>query len=869
MDRERWRQVDRISASALRRRPDERAAFLDEECDGDEELRMDVDSIIAHGQAEDFMERPVAEEAARLVAKVADEPLDGQTVGPYKILRRLGAGGMGEIYLARDARLARPVALKLLSAHFTADEEHVRRFRREALAASALNHPNILTVYEVGRWRGRDFIAAEYVEGVTLRALMRGKKLSLPEALDTALQIAAALSAAHGAGIVHRDIKPENVMIRPDGLVKVLDFGIAKYAEPPAHARDSKQSWVMTATGVVIGTTAYMSPEQTRGVGVDARSDVWSLGVILYEMVARRLPFPGKTPTDRVAAILEREPEPLSRLRRGVPPELERIVGRTLAKNRDERYTRVAEMAEDLRRLRATLGDERPFRFTMPAPARGLLLYGRRRVVVRLAVLLLVMTAALAAGIYFLRPGAGGAQITSLAVLPLANAGGSADAEYLSDGITESLIDSLSQLPNLKVMSRNSVFRYKGQEVDARTVGNTLGVSAVLMGRLVQRGDDLTVSVELVDAGDNSHLWGGQYSRKMADLLALQSEVTRDVSRKLRARLSSPDEQRLAKSYTGNPEAYQLYLKGRYHLLKNTRPEIQTGVSYFRQAIEVDPSYALAHAGLAEAYRLLAISGEMPPTELMPQAKAAARKAVEIDDGLAEAHTALGHVIFWHDWDWEAAENQFRRALELDPNSADAHGAYANLLSYTGRHDEAIAEIKRARELDPLNPRTNVIEGVTLINAGRADEALDTLRKTLKLEPNYWFARQYAASAYIEKGMYPEAIAEAREAREFPDVPTRPAAFLGYALAKSGRRAEARAEVEGLLKLSKERYVPPYNIAMIYNGLGKRDETLAWLERGYREREPRMVFLKVEPKWNNLRDDPRFQDLLRRVGFTP
>ncbi|HZN10257.1 MAG TPA: protein kinase, partial [Blastocatellia bacterium] len=776
------------------------------------------------------------------------------------------AGGMGEVYLAEDTRLNRPVALKLLSTHLTADEGRVRRFRQEALTASALNHPNIITVHEIEEGGDRPFIATEFVDGVTLRTLMRGRRLSPAEALDIALQVAGALAAAHNAGIIHRDIKPENVMVRPDGLVKVLDFGIAKHTES-ARGRDSKESWVKTATGVVVGTTAYMSPEQARGQKVDARTDIWSLGVILYETVARRLPFPGETPAERVAAILERQPEPLSRLRRGVPPELERIVGRALAKNRDKRYPRVAEMAEDLRKLRATLGDERPFRFTLPAPARGLLFYSRRRVVM-LAVLLLVMTAALTAGIYFLHPGAGGAPITSLAVLPLANAGGSADTEYLSDGITESLIDSLSQLPNLKVMSRNSVFRYKGQEVDARTVGSTLGVSAVLMGRLVRRGDDLTVSVELVDAGDNSHLWGRQYRRKMADLLALQSEVTRDVSRKLRARLSGADEQRLAKNYTGNPEAYQLYLKGRYHLLKNTRPEIQTGVSYFRQAIEVDPAYALAHAGLAEAYRVLAIAGEMPPTELMPQAKAAARKAVEIDDGLAEAHTALGHVIFWHDWDWDAAEDRFRRALELDPNSADAHEAYANVLSYTGRHAEAIAEIRRARELDPLNPRINVIEGVMLINAGRADEALDRLRKTLQLEPNYWFARQYAASAYIEKGMYPEAIAEAREARGFPGVPTRPAAFLGYALAKSGRRAEARAELEGLLKLSKERYVPPYNIAMVYNGLGEREETLEWLERGYREQEPRMVFLKVAPNWNTLRDDPRFQDLLRRVGFT-
>ena len=868
MKPERIEKIDEVFQAALDMASGPRAAFLGEACAGDAELRREVESLLsAHERAEGFMERPVSGEAARLLVEGGARPLAGRTIKHYKVLKQLGAGGMGEVYLAQDTRLSRPVALKLLSTHLTNDKERVRRFRQEALTVSALNHPNILTVHEIEEEGDRPFIATEFVDGVTLRTLMRGRRLSLAEALDIALQVAGALAAAHNAGIIHRDIKPENVMVRPDGLVKVLDFGIAKYAAP-ARGQDAKESWVRTVTGVVVGTTAYMSPEQARGQAVDTRTDIWSLGVLLYETVARRLPFPGKTPTDRVAAILEREPEPLSRLRRGVPAELERSVGRALAKNRDARYTRVAEMADDLRKLRAALGDERPYRFNVPAPARGLLFYGRRRVLMS-ALLLLVMTAAVAAGIYLLRPGPGGAQITSLAVLPLANSGGSADTEYLSNGITESLIDNLSQLPNLKVMSRNSVFRYKGQDVDARTVGNTLNVSAVLLGRLVRRGDDLTVSVELVDAGDNSRLWGRQYSRKMADLLALQSEVTRDVSLKLRARLSGTDEQRLAKNYTGNPEAYQLYLKGHYHLLKNTRPEIQTGVSYFRQAIEVDPAYALAHAGLAEAYRVLAIAGEMPPTELMPQAKAAARKAVEIDDGLAEAHTALGHVIFWHDWDWDAAEGQFRRALELDPNSADTHGAYANLLSYTGRHDEAIAEIKRARELDPLNPRTNVVEGVMLINAGRADEALDRLRKTLQLEPNYWFARQYVASAYIEKGRYGEAIAEAREAREFPAVPTRPAAFLGYALAKSGRRAAARVELEGLLKLSKERYVPPYNIAMIYNGLGEHEEALGWLERGYLEREPRMVFLKVEPKWNNLRADPRFQDLLRRVGFTP
>lgn len=866
MDRERWQQVDRISASALRRQHDERAAFLDSECGDDEELRKDVDSIIAHAQAGDFLERPAAAEAARFVTGIPGGPLVGHAVGAYKILKSLAVGGMGEIYLARDARLNRPVALKLLSAHFTKEDDRVRRFRQEALAASAVNHPNILTIHEVGEWNGRDYIATEYVEGVTLRARMRSKRLSLSEAVNIALQIAGALSAAHAAGIVHRDIKPENVMVRADGLVKVLDFGIAKYIES-SRTNHFKQSLVKTETGVVIGTTAYMSPEQTRGDKIDARTDLWSLGVILYEMVARRLPFVGKTPTDRIAAILEREPEPLGTLRRGVPVELERIVRRCLAKNKEKRYAHAFDLAEDLRRVRAELSEERPFRFALPAPARGLLLSPRRRVILAAAIFV-VITAAVAAVFSYLRPAMGGAPVESLAVLPLVNAGGSADTEYLSDGITESLINSLSQLPNLRVMSRNSVFRYKGQEVDARTVGNSLSVNAVLTGRVAQHGDELSVSVELVDARDRSQLWGGRYNRKLADLGALQNEITRDVSRKLRARLTGTDERKLAKSYSTNAEAYQLYLRGRYQLLKNTPAEIQSAISHFRQAIEIDPSYGLAHVGLADAYRVLALSGESPATEALPQTKAAAQKAVEIDDALAEAHAALGLVIYWYDWDFAEAENQFNRAVELDPNSADTHQAYANLLSYTGRHAEALAEIKRARELDPLNVRTGALEGSILINAGRPDDALAKLQKTLELEPNYWFASQYVASAYIEKGMFAEAVTEAQKARELSGASTRPTGFRGYALAKAGRRAEARAELEALLTLSKGRYVSPYNIAMIYNGLGERDETLAWLERGYLEREPRMVFLRAEPKWNNLRADPRFQDLLRRVGFT-
>jgi serine/threonine protein kinase/tetratricopeptide (TPR) repeat protein len=740
----------------------------------------------------------------------------------------------------------------------------VRRFRREAEAASALNHPNILTVYEVGRWLSRDFIATEYIEGATLRTRMRGRPLSIAAAIDIALQISSALAAAHGAGIVHRDIKPENVMVRPDGLVKVLDFGIAKFVEP---RRDDALTTTETVAGVVVGTTAYMSPEQAQGLAVDQRSDIWSLGVVIFEMITRHLPFSGDTGSDRVTAIQAPDPTSLSRWRRDAPAELERILGRALARNPDGRYSSVADMADDLRKLRSTLTDQTLFHIAWPAPTRSVS-FLRQHAVFALAMLLVLVTG-VAFGLSRMRSSTGAATIESLAILPLDNVEGSSDIDYLSDGITESLINDLAKLPDLKVMSQNSVFRYKGRQTDAASVGSALHVQAVLTGRVVQRGEKVSVGVELVKARDGSRLWGEQYIRPLTELLALQQEVTRDVSRKLRSRISSADAARLAKSSVTNQEAYRDYLKGRYYVRKATRPEIDTGIAYFRQAIDIDPSYALAYVGLADAYRVLAIAGETPATEELPKAKAAAEKAVAIDDTLAEGHAILGFVIFWYDWKWGDAEGECKHAVDLDPNSADAHEAYAHVLSYTGRHAEALAEIRRAADLDPLNVRTGALEGAFLINAGRADEASAKLEKTLELEPNYWFARQYAASAFIERGMFAEAVAEARRAKQLSGVSTRPTAFLGYALARSGRQAEARSELDGLLRLSKERYVSPYNIAMIYHGLGQREETLAWLERGYREREPRMVFLESEPKWNSLRGDPRFPDLLRRIGFTP
>ncbi|PYS61940.1 MAG: hypothetical protein DMF74_14870, partial [Acidobacteria bacterium] len=457
--------------------------------------------------------------------------------------------------------------------------------------------------------------------------------------------------------------------------------------------------------------------------------------------------------------------------------------------------------------------------------------------------------------------------IDSIAVLPFVNESGNSDIEYLSDGMTESLIDSLSQLPHLSVKARSSVFRYKGKEADPQQVASQLSVQAILTGRVVQHGDDLTLYLSLVEGRNGNQIWGDHYDRKLTDLISLQSEIARDVSSKLRVKLSSADEQRLTKRYTANTEAYELYLRGRYHVFKMKLSEAQTGISYFQRAIEIDPNYALAYVGLANAYRSFALSGDMP-AEFFPKAKAAAQRAVEIDDRLAEAHAVLGFTIFWYDWNWKEAENQFKRALELDPNSADTHWFYATFLSSTGRNSEALNDVKRARELDPLNLIISAGEGQFLIHAGRADEALASLQKTTELDPNFWFAHMLASDAYTEKGMFTEAVAEARKATEFSGANSHSLASLGYALGRSGKQAEARSLLDGLLKLSTERHVSPHNIALIYNGLGERDKALAWLERAFEQRDPRMVFLKVYPKWNNLRADPRFQDLMRRVGFT-
>jgi serine/threonine protein kinase/Flp pilus assembly protein TadD len=896
MNPHRWKEIDEIFAAALERDLAERPAFLVKACGDDEQLRQEVESLIAHIVPDSMDEGRAVEEATRLLGQTATEPTI-ERIGRYQVIRSLGAGGMGRVYLGHDEQLNRPVAVKLLSNYNASEAERMARFRQEALAASALNHPNILTIYEIGEFEGANFITAEFVDGLTLRARMKAAALPTDLALDLAIQITSALAAAHAAGIIHRDIKPENVMVRADGLVKVLDFGIAKFSQAEGN---EKTDPVETRAGAIIGTAAYMSPEQARGTLIDPRSDIWSLGVVIYEMVARRSPFWGNTPADVIAAVLERHPPAWPTNDSVALQSLERIVFKALQKERENRYQHAAEMLTDLKQLKQKFEQiSQPDRSDSqqsfasqtnvfqspldaktlsaspldteseagPAPSSAKFVIDRVKQHKYAVALLLILIAAAAflASRYFVSKKA--QPIESIAVMPFKNESGNGDVEYLSDGMTDSLINSLSQLPNLSVKARSSVFRYKGQELEPQRIASELSVQAILNGRVVQRGDDLTLYLSLVETRTGNQLWGERYDRKLKDIVALQKEIALDVSSKLRAKLSGAEEQKVAKNYTTNPEAYQLYLKGRYHVLKLTPAEVQKGITYFQQASEIDPKYPLAYAGLSEAYRSLAIAGDLPPTEFLPKAKLAAQKAIDIDDTLAEAHTALGAAIYWSDWNWGAAAEQYKRALELNPNSAEAYLYYAHLLSNLGRHAEALAQAKRARELDPLDLRINALEGLFLIHAARSDEALARLQKTFELDPNYWLAHSFAASAYIEKGMFTEAVAEARKSRELFDGSSQPMAFEGYALAKSGKRAEAKRVLEELLTQSTERYVASYNIALLYNGLNERDKTLAWLERAYQERNPRMTFLKVEPKWNNLRDDPRFQDLLRRVGF--
>ena len=891
MDSERWQKVKALFDAVVELAPDKREQFLAKSCGADGDLRRDVEKLLASSdEAESFMESPAAQEVVSQIIEPKNLAA-GVSFGHYEIVKQIGAGGMGEVYLANDTKLERRVAVKILNEKFAAHESNLQRFIQEAKAASALNHPNILIIHEIGASENANYIVSEYIEGETLRDSFRQSPPRLSEVLDISIQIANALRTAHEAHIVHRDIKPENIMIRPDGFVKILDFGLAKLVEQKAvgfEASTVKQN--QTAKGVIMGTVNYMSPEQAKGEKVDARTDIFSFGVVLYEMIAGRTPFAGDSMSETFANLINSEPPPLARFSSNTPDELQRIVAKTLRKKRDERYQTMKDLLSDLKDLRENLAFDERLEKSQPPNDKNATAFlpattgdgnkqtdetnhnftgqiKRHKPLAALvsAVLLLSL---IGFGYYFYNSKKSSANIKkSLAVLPFANAGNDPNAEYLSDGITESVINNLSQISSLRVMSRNSAFRFKNNQTDTKNIAAQLGVETLVTGDIKQLGDKLVINVRLIDASDDSQIWGSQYVKNSADLIAAQNEIAQAVATNLRGKLTDSEQRQLAKRPTENVEAYQLYQRGRFHVFKLTPPEIQSGISYFQQAIDLDPNYALAYAGLSDAYRSLALGSEMSPQEFLPKSLAAAAKAIEIDDNLSEGHTALGMSLFWGEWNWREAEKQYKRALELDPNEVNAHIFYAHFLSNLGRHDEALAEIKRARELDPLFPFAGALEGQFLNHAGRTDEALERLKKTFELAPNFWMPHLFAASAYTEKGMYAEAVAEARKAKELAPVLTVSIAFEGDALAKSGKRDEAQALLDELLKLSTTRSVPADHIAIIYNGLGETDKALDWLEKAYEQRDPKMAFLKVAPVWNNLRNEPRFIELMKRMNF--
>ena len=804
---------------------------------------------------------------------------------------------MGEVYLAYDSRLRRQVAIKLLPVEFTENKLRLSRFEREAYAASSLNHPNLLTIYEIGQQEGHHFIATEYVEGESLRQRLNRGHMELRETLAVVIQVAEALAAAHDAGIVHRDIKPENIMVRRDGYVKVLDFGLAKRADEIAADVEpeapTKTRVVKTDPGVVMGTASYMSPEQARGLEVDPRTDIWSLGTVLYEMVAGRLPFEGATTPDVVATILHREPPSLLLYRYDVPAELERIVEKALTKTKEERYQLAKDLSVDLKRLKQHLELEAELERSVtpegessrvlpatvsttaaPPTAEG---HAARTVssaeyVVgeikrhKQAALLagaLILLAVIGTIGYYKYSGNRSQGITSIAVLPFTNASGDANSDYVSDGISETLIDKLSQLPGLKVIARTSAFKYKGKDIDPQEVATALGVEAVLTGRVVQRGDQLQVRAELINARDKTQLWGEQYSRQMTDLQAVQEEIARAISDKLRVRLTGAEEQRLSKRATTNPEAYQHYLNGVYSI-RAGGSQISLALDHFSEAVALDPKFALAWAGVSNAYVLLANNGVIDPKEGFPKAKAAVKTALELDDTLAEAHASQAFIMIG-EWDWSGAEREFKRAFELNPNLADAHSRYGGLLSRLGRHTEALEEVKRSQELDPLDLRLRAREGAVLFFARRYDEALQKFDSILTVLPDDASSLIYRAYSYDGKGMYKEAVAAYETAISKGNTTTSTQSLLGYALTQLGRKNEAQAILEKL-KTTKE-YVSPAELAVLYLGLGDKEGALALLEKAYLAHDLQMQYLKIDKHYDSLRSDPRFIELMKKVGL--
>jgi serine/threonine protein kinase/Tfp pilus assembly protein PilF len=784
------------------------------------------------------------------VTKTLISPIEGG--GRYKILGKLGEGGMGVVYKAEDTRLKRTVALKFLPPELTRESEAKERFIREAQAAAALSHPHICTIYEVHEEDGKSFISMEYVEGESIRESIKKRALDPAMALGIAMQVAQGLEEAHKKGIIHRDIKTANIMVTSSGQAKVMDFGLAKVFGASLITKEAK----------TMGTVAYMSPEQAQGQSLDQRTDIWSLGIVLYEMLTGKLPFKGEYDQSMVHSILNHDPEPLRKIQPNLPKELENVVLTALAKNPAARYQSMKEMLED---LKAIAEGQKPLR-VKTKPLKGISNLTKRHWLWGAVVVTIV--AAFAIAFLVIVGGRKTPGIDSIAVLPLKNLSGDPEQEYFADGMTEALITQLSQISGLgRVISRTSIMAYKNVQKRLPEIARELNVDVVAEGTVFREGDRVRITIRLIDALKDRNMWSKDYERNLDDVIVLQKEVAQSIAHQVNIILKPDEEARLTSKQFVNPRAFDAVLKGSFHRDKLTVEDLTIAKQYFEKAIEIDPNFAQAYVGLAGVFDVLSLITSMPPGEAFPKAKAAAEKALKLNESLGEAHAALAWALAIYDWDWLGADQAWTRALELQPGSSTIHQNYGWFLSWMGRHDEAIAESRGAVELDPFSVRPITNLSIVLTMARRFDEALEAARRAIEMDPTYYLAYVRVAEAYKGKKMYEEAIASLQKTADLSGGSLLWKTCLGHAYAVAGRKEEAMKILDELLDPSNKGKVFSEYIALIYAGLGEKEKALPWLERACEAHDPNMVMLKAGPAWDPLRDEPRFQDLLRRMNF--